>query len=157
MNLLAARLKNLKIINDENLDIMISRDMCCEPVTEDCMLRKCKSCANNLIVCDEFDGEEDTYYDAWQLKVEEGRNKKESYRKTVKGRNYCKVYELVNLFFLELPKYMMHLHYIRHQYREIDKIKKNLSNEDVLIHVDFSENYNCKFHREIQACHFGGN
>lgn len=33
----------------------------------------------------------------------------------------------------------------------------NLGPDDYLIHVDFSENYGCKYSREIQAVHFGGN
>ncbi len=28
--------------------------------------------------------------------------------------------------------------------------------KDCLIHVDFSENYNCKFANKIQSVHFGG-
>ncbi|GBM66790.1 hypothetical protein AVEN_74330-1 [Araneus ventricosus] len=35
-------------------------------------------------------------------------------------------------------------------------IKKTLIPNDVLIHTDFSENYVCKYGREVQSSHFGG-
>ena len=34
-------------------------------------------------------------------------------------------------------------------------IKDNLSENTVVIHIDFSENYNCKYAKEVQAIHFG--
>lgn len=34
--------------------------------------------------------------------------------------------------------------------------KKNHKTDEVLIHVDFSQNYECKYTREIQSMHFGG-
>lgn len=34
-------------------------------------------------------------------------------------------------------------------------MKSSLSNAEVLLHMDFSENYQCKFGSEIQALHFG--
>jgi hypothetical protein len=36
-------------------------------------------------------------------------------------------------------------------------MKENLSDDDLVLPVDFSENFVCKYHREIQACHFGAN
>jgi hypothetical protein len=32
-----------------------------------------------------------------------------------------------------------------------------LSDNDLLVHIDFSENYACKYAKEIQSVHFGGN
>ena len=32
---------------------------------------------------------------------------------------------------------------------------EHLTEEAVIIHVDFSENYTCKYSSEVQACHFG--
>ncbi|GBL72854.1 hypothetical protein AVEN_128052-1 [Araneus ventricosus] len=36
-------------------------------------------------------------------------------------------------------------------------MKSSLSQNSILLHRDFSENFNCKFAEEIQAIHFGGN
>lgn len=38
----------------------------------------------------------------------------------------------------------------------MNDLKSNLQDDEVLIHVDFSENYCTKYAKEIQAFHFGG-
>ncbi|KAJ8875480.1 hypothetical protein PR048_023375, partial [Dryococelus australis] len=43
-----------------------------------------------------------------------------------------------------------------HQCEEISQLKKNILQNEVLVHVDFSENYTCKYSKEIQSAHFGG-
>lgn len=35
-------------------------------------------------------------------------------------------------------------------------MKETISDTEVVVHLDFSENYACKLHTEIQAFHFGG-
>ncbi|KAJ8870063.1 hypothetical protein PR048_029074 [Dryococelus australis] len=56
----------------------------------------------------------------------------------------------------EVFPFMFHLSNISHQYEEISQLKKNILQNEVLVHVDFSENYNCKYSKEIQSAHFGG-
>ena len=36
------------------------------------------------------------------------------------------------------------------------QIKLNLGDDVCLLHIDFSENYACKYNQEIQSVHFGG-
>lgn len=50
---------------------------------------------------------------------------------------------------------MKHLRNIAHQYRAIKEIKNGLNEEEVLVHINFSENYQCKYGAEPQAMHFG--
>lgn len=51
---------------------------------------------------------------------------------------------------------MAHVSKIKHQTATIQNIKKTLKPNEVLIHSDLSENYNCKYGSEIQSAHFGG-
>lgn len=37
------------------------------------------------------------------------------------------------------------------------ELKEKLQENDLVLHVDFSENYGCKLNTEIQSFHFGGN
>ncbi|XP_050516441.1 uncharacterized protein LOC126891305 [Diabrotica virgifera virgifera] len=53
-------------------------------------------------------------------------------------------------------KEKIHIRNIIHQQRTIKAIKTNLRSDEVLIHLDFSENYNCKYNEEVQSAHFGG-
>ena len=48
-----------------------------------------------------------------------------------------------------------HIYVKRVQYRYYDNFKKNLGKNDLLVHVDYSENYENKQQREIQSAYFG--
>jgi len=43
-----------------------------------------------------------------------------------------------------------------HQVEQCRQVKETISDTEVVVHMDFSENYACKLHTEIQAFHFGG-
>ncbi len=62
---------------------------------------------------------------------------------------------IVGNFTLQLEKYAAHHFRVRHQFRAIREIRENLLEDEVLCHVDFSENYCEKFAAEVQAAHFG--
>jgi hypothetical protein len=53
-------------------------------------------------------------------------------------------------------KFCKHLYNIRHQYTSLKTLKDSLVDHEIVIHVDFSENYSCKLTNEIQSMHFGG-
>jgi DNA-directed RNA polymerase subunit K/omega len=48
-----------------------------------------------------------------------------------------------------------HFYRYRHQYYAIRRAKENMQHGEVVIHVDFSENYTVKSGKEIQEAHFG--
>ena len=160
MDLITKRMKEEKILSTSCIDQLIGDEMCCEkkdaPNVTDCLFRKCDVCSSKMIVFNEFEDEEETHYDRWEKVMEVGRDKK-AYKRTTKVRVKCQTHELVDKFHEMLPAYMIHIGNIRHQYATIKELKKNLTMDDLLLHVDFSENYACKWTREIQSCHFGGN
>lgn len=49
-----------------------------------------------------------------------------------------------------------HVFKIRHQFKQYRSIKENVAYDKAVFHVDFSENYNCKYNMQVQSCHFGG-
>lgn len=53
-------------------------------------------------------------------------------------------------------KFVQHVNNIIHQHHAVRQIKKTLKENEAFLHMDFSENYNCKFGQEIQSFHFGG-
>ena len=75
---------------------------------------------------------------------------------TVKDMVESSQVELVKAFQKSLPKLEMHIFNIKWQYRVYRQIRQNQSPSECLIHIDFSENYNCKYAEEIQSVHFGG-
>lgn len=75
---------------------------------------------------------------------------------TVKETVTMTALEAINLFEKEFPKFLFHEGIISHQFRALRFLKKRLSEEEILIHLDFSENYSLKYASEVQSFHFGG-
>jgi hypothetical protein len=55
----------------------------------------------------------------------------------------------------DLRGYSLHFMRMMHQFRAIKELKLSLEPGHLLLHVDFSENYSAKYHRETQSAHFG--
>lgn len=52
---------------------------------------------------------------------------------------------------------MMHKGIDWHQKQVMKRLKGEFRDIDLIMHIDFAENYGCKYGREIQETHFGGN
>lgn len=65
--------------------------------------------------------------------------------------------ELTELIQRELEEIAVHQFNWLHQVQQFRQIKDNLKTNEMVLHVDFSENYSCKLNTEIQSYHFGGN
>ena len=63
--------------------------------------------------------------------------------------------QLVDELGAELNLCCKHLYNIAHQYKAVRTLKQKLTDKDILLHVDFSENFGCKNASEIQSMHFG--
>ncbi|VEN35312.1 unnamed protein product [Callosobruchus maculatus] len=157
ITLITRKLRTLDIIQVTFPD-QLCKELCCDDVLgEDCLSRKCKHCKDKQVLFNISQPEERIRYNLWQskkIKVNIKGEEKDC-QKTVKEVVESTVRELVIKFVNDLPKYMTHLLNRIHQYNTIDKLKKKLKDSEVLIHMDFSENYNCKYGREIQSAHFG--
>lgn len=62
--------------------------------------------------------------------------------------------DLVHTVQKSLPRYLDHLLREQHQVKAIKYLKTSLTESEVLVHIDFSENY-CKYSTETQGVHFG--
>jgi len=65
------------------------------------------------------------------------------------------VKQLIDKFNDMLKKFKQHLFNIRHQFEQYRYAKTNLCCNERIIHVDFNENFSCKYLAEIQSVHFG--
>lgn len=152
-------MKRLNIISEMNVDVLIKQEMCCpqRPVKEASLFRTCVSCKNNMIEIKEFNGTDISYYDSWMFVIEEGRDRK-NHRHNVKEKVESEKHAIVSKFINELMyPYMKHVGNIRHQCRVLKTRKSQLTTTDLFLHIDFAENFSCKYVREIQAVHFGSN
>lgn len=55
-----------------------------------------------------------------------------------------------------LDKFAIHVYNIQHQFQRLKSLRESLTEKDVVIHIDYSENYSCKYSREVKDTHFGG-
>jgi len=75
---------------------------------------------------------------------------------TVKDRVYGTIQELLEDFTTMLKdKFGRHVFNIQHQYSVLRRLKQDCGEDDIILHIDFAENYLCKYASEIQAVHFG--
>nr|CAH7753912.1 unnamed protein product [Callosobruchus chinensis] len=64
--------------------------------------------------------------------------------------------EVIQKFETVLQNFKTHVYNIRHQYKAYRQCINGLTESEVALHIDFSENYACKYHSEVQSHHFGG-
>lgn len=65
------------------------------------------------------------------------------------------VQDLVKIVNNQMPIFKKHICNIYRQYQEYKTCITNLENNEAAIHIDFSENYQCKHYEEVQSMHFG--
>lgn len=156
MLLLIKKMHNCNIIS-EKCTSEVLKAMCCDSKSELCLNRECDQCKLNKIKIKDFQ-DEPVLFQKWISKKVPVAIKGEIKMcpKTMKVDVESTKKEIVKLFFSDIDKFLKHVSNIVHQYEEVSNIKKNLKRNEILMHIDFSENYLCKFNREIQSAHFGG-
>lgn len=131
--------------------------MTCKNRGQNCLERTCASCKKNKIEFSGLDLFDKTILNKWvtekQLITIKGKEK--TVQKTVKTEIECTNQDLFQEFNDNVYKYFQHIANIKHQYKTLDEIKGKLKEQDLLIHMDFSENYSCKYASEVQSSHFG--
>ncbi|KAF2901985.1 hypothetical protein ILUMI_04195 [Ignelater luminosus] len=101
----------------------------------------------------------DTPNTKMQKMLDEPDGRKEVMKKAIDKQVFSKVvhpYQLISQLHKDLKMFFVHQRNIVHQFTAMKEFKENLQEDDVLIHMDFSENYCTKYSEEIQAFHFGG-
>ncbi|CAG9794671.1 unnamed protein product [Diatraea saccharalis] len=123
-----------------------------------CLERTCTTCQNEEIKLNTLIKDGYITYERWVTKnnkiIVKGMEK--VCKRSVKENVKTTVTSLVHLLHINLPVYMKHVGNFVHQVRSIHALKEKLSPSEGLLHIDFSENYNCKYSAEIQSAHFGG-
>jgi len=64
--------------------------------------------------------------------------------------------DVVQEFLSRMQLFKKHCFVLQQQAKAFRESKENVKDDECIVHVDFSENFNCRFHAEIQAVHFGG-
>ncbi|XP_054720926.1 uncharacterized protein LOC129230544 [Uloborus diversus] len=96
-------------------------------------------------------------YFSWQT-VKESKQIKGNIKvitKMVKVEKSSTIEDIFQKLKVELPKYETHVKTMTHQAKALKTIKEGLQPNELCFHIDFSENYELKLHKEVQSMHFG--
>lgn len=159
IDLILHSLKQSNILLFGNYQSMLEF-LCCDKYNELCLSRECKACKHRTLPYQESDNCTPISYFTWRCVTEEiidMKTKKErKVRKYTKSTLKCPPQEVVLKLENDLVALLKHEYYIVHQYQSIKTLKDNLTENDAVIHMDFSENFNTKYAEEVQSFHFGG-
>lgn len=132
----------------------------CDIFKYDCLDRKCSSCAPEMIRCEleawlSDDVNTPVSYMKWSKVSENIGGKLISKLKKLQasGRRWELYHELVQ----QLVKYPIHIHNAICQLSSYKKCKATLESDEVVVVMDFAENYVCRQFAEAQSAYYSRN
>lgn len=160
--LMADKLFHHKVIASNKIDRLME-SLCCDKSTKRCMYRECDICQEKQLETREFDSSLQTHWFSWRHKVEErerktndGLKEKINVHLTVKEKTYGTLQILLEDFTTALKdKFGRQTFNIQHQHSTLRHLKENVHEDEIIIQIDFAENYQGKYASEVQAAHFG--
>ncbi|KAL4009294.1 hypothetical protein ACER0C_003146 [Sarotherodon galilaeus] len=157
LSFLAVKLRQLKLIETANIEELIEK-VCCNSSSKSCMYGECVHCKDKTVrITSAYNSTATTSFTQWvtEEKKIDKKGEKATVKVTVKKSVEGTQEDLIELFQSFVKKFKMHHFNIKQQYAFCRELKNNMSGEEALIHVDFSENYSCKYSSQVQAVHFG--
>lgn len=151
------KLYHLKLLKHCNTEELVEQ-VVCNSKNKKCMYGQCEGCKQNgCPVITPYNPTALVSYSQWitEEKQRSESGKTQSFKITSKKEMETTTEALIDLFNEQLSKFKRHIFNISHQFAFTRALKKELSSHECIIHVDFSENYGCKYSSEVQAVHFG--
>ena len=153
----ADKLKQLSVIATADLHENAKLKVCDENM-KNCMYRDCNTCKGRMVPVRVFDGGQMTQWYEWKTKRVVRCSESETTKTvtmTVKKKESGTIENLVEEFQAELEKCCKHFFNIKNQFESLKCLKGKITEKDLICHIDFSENFSCKYQEEIQSIHFG--
>lgn len=158
--LMVASLAKVNAIDTDDLDKIMQR-IVCDVKDERCIFRSCAVCKGNRIEVDKHVLDKDVTWFEWKTKTEkrvlsQGNKKIEKeVTLTVKEQITNTTDTLFDKFEVQLERYIKHLFRCKAQYNYYKERIEGISDKECILNIDFSENYVCKYSKEIHSVHFG--
>lgn len=157
-NFIVQALHTAKIVPYNSATHLVKAICCNDLLNVTCLERKCQECKEKKILTTDYTDDDTVSYERWITKnvqvVIKGQSK--TCKKTMKERVFTTKKTLVDTLNTMLPVFLTHVANFIHQITAIKNLKQLMTPEEGLLHIDFSENYKCKYSQEIQSTHFGG-
>jgi len=150
----AMRNKGLLPVDDVN--DLVPLFMCSVDSIE-CAYSECGKCSQSEFTFSRFASEAEINFPQWETGkktyTQNGQEKQATV--TAKVMKTVTETEAVGLFLSAMKAFKKHWFTMRRQFAAFRDNKNRVRDDECVVHVDFSENFNCKYHSEIQAVHFG--
>lgn len=149
-----------KIISENSVEQVIN-NLVCDDRDNKCFSRTCPKCRDKKIVkkLNNSNLAAKTSYYHWSTIKEERTNQKTKKKffvtRTVKNKCSPSLENLLQIFQNQLDAMLIHVQNIIHHYKKTKDKKEDLTPNQGVFHIDFSENINCKYGTEVQSVHFG--
>ncbi|XP_034143744.1 uncharacterized protein LOC109615422 [Esox lucius] len=157
------RLQQLGIIEKSSPEDLVQSSVC-DTGNMSCMYDRCQKCIEktfptsldpltqgNTVIWQEWITRSVTVTKTLKDESIEERQTK----KTVLEKRTSSIERLLALTTEQLPGFAIHMFNVKHQYLTLKAMKNTLTDDAVAVHVDYSENYSCKYAKEIKDTHFG--
>lgn len=150
-----------RVLNTKDVEKVL-QTITCDIEKKECMYRECRFCGSGEITFDQSIhlGKQVSWF-TWKTKQVEkeitmhGNTVQKKMTVTAKESEYGSLEVLQEEVNKDIKRLSKHFFNIRHQYRTLRYLREDLTTDEILVHIDFSENYNCKYSSEIQSMHFG--
>lgn len=151
------------IIETNKLHVLAEK-IACNTENIACMYGNCLACKEINMSCfkenkhQKIDYNEEIRWLQWMTKKEERviKEEKKSITVTVKEEIKGNGSDLTDTFCDQMVRFKVHTVNIWNQLTYYRKQRASLKENEGMIHIDFSENYQTKLGQEIQSMHFGG-
>lgn len=157
-------LSRVKVIKETSTHQFV-KNLTCDNITRNCFERTCDDCKTKTIIYNiaTHDRPKQIKYKRWiniyneeRVSGKTGKPIKVSYVKAEETQD--EIGNIVALIKAETNQFLLHEMRIFHHYHETQKIMKKLEDGDeelLQFNMEFSQNYECKYNKEIQAMHYG--
>ncbi|PZC77517.1 hypothetical protein B5X24_HaOG203230 [Helicoverpa armigera] len=155
MDFIFMALKLKGVITFTNIGDLL-KNVACDTKSFRCMYNKCNECKSSVQYSGNNLEDEILWYQWVRVDHKYIKSGQEHVtKKTVKQQMNGTVSELILEFEKQLKNFKIHVFNWCEQYRQYRACVTNLTNTEMIILCDFSENFDCKYSKEIQSMHYG--
>lgn len=155
VELIVSILSKAKVIMYGNAHEVL-KSLVCSTANDMCMHGKCSICMANEVYINE-DGQTEIKLSQWENVAETKiiKEKEKIVKKVLKVTNNYEIGKVKQMFKEQMVIFKKHVFAMKHQGNQLNKIIQDLKEGELLLQIDFSQNYVAKCTKEIHSMHFG--
>lgn len=157
MDFMVSGLNNVKAIK-ERTGKAVLETIVCSIKDEECMTNQCEKCKDkDICFVEGVDGKVNVKIYKWKTVSEKRviKGQVKTVKKMIKHREVMKIAEAKEMLKNMMVIFKRHVYNVLHQSEHKTDVKNQLTPRELMLMIDFSENYAAKYESEVQSMHFG--